>query len=373
MLNLTPTNLKIKGKFLALLLFATSLLPLSSADTLKPNLDYSVQDQYLQHLHSIFPKLSEEELGTLWGKEYQIGVAFAKRLDLYQAITAFKRSEILIPETLFQRRAEIAYQIINAYYLGKKYSDAVDYFEDSILASTDRNFLAFHDLLIILFDSYLKTDQPERADWVLRLAKKFYPDMASKLELTSAISQADLVQMQKLSDTKETNLKIARLEEKAKKAGNDILLTSNLKTYNDSYTPEDEMALFHLKDLSLCQTATGKIAKDYLQSRKSPLLAGALNAFLPGAGYLYLGQHQSAFTSLCLNALFTASSAYFFKNHNLPAGILFASFEAGWYFGGILGAKENATYYNEHVYRNHAHWQMRDHKLFPVLMLKHGF
>ena len=41
--------------------------------------------------------------------------------------------------------------------------------------------------------------------------------------------------------------------------------------------------------------------------------------------------------------------------------------------GGILGAKEGATLYNERLFETSAHYHMRDHKLYPILMLHHGF
>ena len=33
----------------------------------------------------------------------------------------------------------------------------------------------------------------------------------------------------------------------------------------------------------------------------------------------------------------------------------------------------SAMLYNERLFETHAHYQMRDHKLFPILMLQHGF
>ena len=129
-----------------------SILLITGCNTAKialnPELDYSVQDKYIQNLQPIFTSLSEEEVSQRWGQEYQIGFAFAKKLDLYQAITAFKRADILIPENNFQRKAEIQYHIINCYYLGKKYFDVIDTFEDSILAGTNRTLSSTSQFLV---------------------------------------------------------------------------------------------------------------------------------------------------------------------------------------------------------------------------------
>ena len=102
-------------------------------------------------------------------------------------------------------------------------------------------------------------------------------------------------------------------------------------------------------------------------------MAQTLNAIIPGAGYLYLGQTQSAFTSFALNGLFLATAGYFVHEHNYAAALITLSFESGWYLGGIAGAKDAAKLYNERLYETHAHHHMRDQKLFPILMLNHGF
>jgi hypothetical protein len=338
---------------------------------IKPKIDFSVQDKYLKHLTPVFTALTEAELLTAWGKEYQIGLAFAKKLDLYGAITSFKRADILIPDSLLGRKAEIQYQIINCYYLGKKYFDVIDSFENSILAGTDRNFIGFHDLLIILADSYIQCENPERASFILRTMKKFYPVDAKKFELTSAILKADLFEMKELSNTSTTQKEVDALAKKLTPKDYLITAVKDPEVLSSEVATENEIAeLEHLID---CQTATTDVLKAFNKYKKNPSLAGFLNATIPGLGYLYIGQKQSAFTAFSLNALFIASTVYFVKQDNIPAAVITLSFETGWYLGGILGAKEGALLYNERLFETHAHYQMRDHKLFPILMLQHGF
>jgi hypothetical protein len=338
------------------------------AERIKPLLDFAVQDKYLQNLRPIFTSLTSEEKNTPWGIEYQIGIGFAKKLDLYQAMTSFKRADILIGDTQFQRKAEIQYQIINCYYLGKRYQDVVDFFEESILASTDRNFLAFQDLLIILFESYLKCDDVDRAKWMLHTTAKFYPTLAKKLEITQAICQADLLGMKQLANVKETEEELAKM--KWEKEDFSIRLVSDEGEEEASF---DKEKMYQLEEYAACQKCTGEILSSYLCKKKSPFAAASLNAIIPGMGYLYIGQKASAFTAFCLNGLFIGATAYFAKAGNIPAAVITGGFEAGWYFGGILGAKEGAIFYNERLFEKEAHWQMRDHKLFPILMLRHGF
>ena len=55
--------------------------------------------------------LSEEEKQTTWGQEYQIGQHFAKQIDLYRAITAFKRAEALLTSDIeHPRLLEVQYE-----------------------------------------------------------------------------------------------------------------------------------------------------------------------------------------------------------------------------------------------------------------------
>lgn len=350
------------------LLFVSSLF---AADTLKPQLGYKVHDQYLQSMHSIFPPLSNEEVITDWGKEYAIGLYFAKELDLYQAITAFKRASILIPDTELSRRREIDYQIINAYYLGGKYDSAVNTFDHSLLANIEPSFPAFHDLLIILYDSLSHELLVDRADRMLRSLEKYFPYEKKKIEISNSIlsGEIDKIRLEISDDFIETS--IAEVETSLDTA---FYEESNGRS---AMSPENyhlaEQNLKTLQHLKSCSEATKSIYDDYQKSRKSPALASGLNALCPGLGYLYLGQKQSALTALLLNAATTAAAVYFFQNGNVAAGALTLSFESGWYLGGIYGAKEEAQFYNTRMFEQAAHYRLRDHKLYPILMLRHGF
>ena len=88
---------------------------------------------------------------------------------------------------------------------------------------------------------------------------------------------------------------------------------------------------------------------------------------------MYIGQKKSALTAFLLNSLFIAAAYEFFHHGHVAAGIITTSFEAGWYFGGIYGAGEEAKYYNERVYEQDATAILNDTKLFPVLMIQYGF
>lgn len=294
-------------------------------DKLEPQISYVIQDKYIRSLHTSFTPLDKAEFAEEWGKEYFIGVAFAKQLDLYRAVTAFKRSEILIPDYAFHRKQEVEYYIILCYYLGKRYDEAADAFEDSDLRIIDSTFPTYHDLLVILYECYVHIGNKEKAESVLKLLKHHYPETAKQLELSTALTFGNLEDVKKLPYDASTKQSISSL----------------LTSYN--------------------------------KEKKSINRAQTYNALLPGAGYFYVGQKQSALTALLLNGAFIAAAANFFIHKHVAAGIIFTSIEAGWYFGGIYGAGEAAKLYNERLYENKAFNTLNQNKLFPVFMLRYGF
>lgn len=294
-------------------------------DTIDPEVHYTVQDQYLKQLDSPFPPLTAEERKTGWGKEYLIGTEFAKKLDLYRAITALKRSQILLPPQHRERREEIDYQIALSYYLGKRYEETLETVENSPLSKRSPSFAAHHDLLVILYESYQKTDQLPQAKNILDSIARYYPETAAKLRCATVLIEGNLPEMQKIATAENV--------------------------------PVDSSSLLNT----------------YFSNAKSVSKAQLLNACIPGAGYFYVGQTQSAITAFLLNGLSIWATVYLFSKGNTAAGLLSLSFEAGWYFGGIYGAGEAAKLYNERLYESLVSPTLHSHKLFPVLMLQYGF
>ncbi len=351
-----------------LLLFCISLF---GGEIVSPKLGYFVHDMYLQQMHSILPPLTDEEKITDWGKEYEIGLYFARELDLYQAITAFKRASIVIPKNLLPRRREIDYLIINAYYLGGQYASLTAFFDHSLLANIEPTFPAFHDLLLILYDSLENQKEKERALRMLKTMEKHFPFEKKKLDLGGAILSGDIDLIGKNLDDKSIETSIASLETSLDSSFFDEAQgLLGLQDLTHQQTEEQLQNFYALKD---CKEATLQIYNEYKKGKKNPNLAGGLNALLPGLGYLYLGQKQSALTALLLNGLTAGAAIYFYRNDNLAAALLTMSFESGWYFGGIIGAKEEAKFFNTRTFETAAHYRMRDHKLYPILMLRHGF
>jgi tetratricopeptide (TPR) repeat protein len=180
-------------------------------DKLEPQISYMVQDKYIRSLHANFPSLDAHELAQEWGKEYYIGIAFAKKLDLYRAVTAFKRSEILIPDHLYHRKQEVEYFIILSYYLGKRFEEAIDAFDESDLTIIDTKFPTYHDLLVILYECYTHTQQKEKARNILTLLRHHYPDTAKELELSTALTLGHLGDVKKLPYNIQTKESVSTL------------------------------------------------------------------------------------------------------------------------------------------------------------------
>lgn len=292
---------------------------------IEPTLSYAVQDKYILSLPSPFPSLTEEEKAQDWGREMQIGFGFAHQLDLYQAITSLKRAEFLIPPAEKARMLEIQYEILLCYYMGKKWKDVIYVFEHSQLRYTDQSFPAFHDMLLILSEAYQQEKMDAQAERIRQLILQNYPEERDKLILSNALTQGDLPLIHEIAQTPPS------------------------KPYLEVFLSQYEM---HKKSIAKAQ---------------------GYNALIPGAGYLYLGQKQSAATAFLLNGLFIAASVYFFEQGNIAAGIIFTSFEAGWYFGGIYGGGLEAKFYNERLYESMAAPMMHREKLFPSLMLNYAF
>jgi hypothetical protein len=291
-------------------------------DEIEPQVNATVQDRYLKSLPSPFPHTRGNDE---WKKEEYMGMCFAKELDLYQAITAFKRASFLLPSSDTVHKTELDYDMLLAYYLGGKYQEAIYTFDMTSLRQTTPAFTPYHDLMVILYDSLShlrQADATYRADEIVDYMQTGYPETAQKLALSKILTQGDI--------------------------------------------PALEKAAPHHSDIQ-------KLLSDYNLEKKSIKTAQLLNSFVPGAGYFYLGQTQSGITAALLNGVFIWASVYFFQHGNTAAGIIFSSVEAGWYFGGIYGAGHEAKLYNERIYEKYATPMMNENRYFPILMLKYGF
>lgn len=309
---------------LVLLLSMASVGCMTHHCDFEPNVSFSAPPHLIERLPSPFSPLTPVERSQDWGKELFLGKAFIKEMDFYRAITCFKSALFFISPT-HERRQEIEYEIFFAYYAANKYQEAMEAFEGSRLMEAPESFPAMHELLIALYDTYVKVNLPERASRILALIQTIDAETANSLRLETAVIDADFPAIAAAAEGNKANGSI-----------NEFLTT-------------------------------------YQIAAKSPTKAKILNVICPGAGYLYVGQKKSAFTSFLINTLFIAAAYQLFDRGYIPAAIIMTSLETGWYFGGINGAGIEAKQYNESLYARLARDTLKKECLFPILMFQKGF
>lgn len=297
----------------------------SKACEFEPCIYHVPCDIKLEGLESPFPPLNIVEKKFEWGRELEIGLSFAKEMDLYRAQTAFKRALILIPREQEARVKQIEYSILLTYYLAGKYQEVVEEFEKSSLFYATPEFPAYSTLLVMLEDAYYQDKRYERSELMHQVIEKCSPDTAADLNLSRAIKEGEL-----------------------------------------------SAAFCLVKNHHSRQTIEPFLDR-YCSCSKSVKKAQWLNAVLPGAGYAYVGQRKTAMTSFVLNVLFTAAAYQFFDRGYVAAGIFTTSLEFGWYFGGINGAGLAAKEYNERVYSQLGRQALYCNQLFPVMTFEFTF
>jgi hypothetical protein len=98
--------------------------------------------------------------------------------------------------------------------------------------------------------------------------------------------------------------------------------------------------------------STARSLRGALQQRpevgeRSPAMAGALSAVLPGSGHFYAGRPAQAASSFLLNALFITGAVLAFEHDSPVLGGILVFFEVGWYVGGIRSAAQAAREENQ--------------------------
>ena len=81
--------------------------------------------------------------------------------------------------------------------------------------------------------------------------------------------------------------------------------------------------------------------------RRSPVLAGAMSAVLPGAGQVYAGRWADGFLAFVVNGLFIGGAIESYRRENYVASAVLALFEMGWYTGNVYSAVNSAHRFND--------------------------
>jgi len=274
------------------------------------------------------PELSYEEASSDWGVEYRLGKVFASEGDFYRALTSFHRARILLPEKSF-RRPHLIHAIVLTYSLGKKYQEAIDIWEQ------ERHLLKFEDEALkkdciqLLFEAYCRVGNILEASRLLEKTASNDP-LRQRLPLFHIIS---------INGDKE----FIEAPQLAKEVGS--------------------------KEQEEAET----IVAWYKKERKNPTTARLLNTFLPGSGYLYVRQYQTALTSFALNALFITATVQLFCAEQHAAALIAGGFEIGWYLGGITGAQLAAYTYNQRLREYAGKPYLERYKLFPLQTVQYSW
>lgn len=305
--------------FLCLMLLSTGCMKMPQEP--EPFLSTTVFPASVARLPDPPPQLTPEEKISPWGQEYAVGKAFAEEGDYYRATTSFHRARHLlnaVKESSSSRKGQMVHALVLSYSLGGKYQEMIDVWE----READHVSFADEDLgrdtISLLFEAYERLGRQGEAAYLLQCLPP--GDVLKKnLPLFHAIASSGETLQQAASLSPE----IVRTD------------VENLVTF-------------------------------YKNEKKDPFTAGLYNAVLPGAGYLYVRQYQTAATAFFFNALFIATSVELFAAKLPAAAILACGFEVGWYAGGIYGARLAAELYNHRLREEIGKSFLEERKLFPL-------
>ena len=241
--------------------------------------------------------------------QMSLGDAFMAESDYYRAITEYKKLTFLFPDS--DRLSEAFFQIGMAYYQGQDYKSAVKSFAKvrQIYTVDHFNSAAFYEGL-----SYSKLGLPDNAALSFERSKLFdasHPDAAN--------AQLGL----SLNALKKDNVAACRVE-----------LDEFLVNY-----PEDER-------VPGIQTSFGLLDDYELQPRKSPALAGAMSAVIPGSGQMYAEHYKDGLMAFVVNGLFIAGTVAAVDDENYALATIVGGIGLPFYVGNIYGAANASRKWN---------------------------
>jgi outer membrane protein assembly factor BamD (BamD/ComL family)/TM2 domain-containing membrane protein YozV len=229
--------------------------------------------------------------------------------DYFRAIGEYKRFIFLYPTEEATLSGKASFRIVESYFKAKRLPEAI---------AACNQFTAKFPQSSLLFEVLYLKGQAEKQN-------KQYDE---------ALSTFDII-----IDAKKLNYSDRAMYQKA-------LVSLDMGNWQGAreifqHMPEDS-PLFS----AASSFAAGLAQKEQLP-KKSPGMAGALAAVLPGAGHLYTERPQDAIAAFLLNGAFILGAVELFRHDDYVAGGIFTFFELGWYGGNIYSAVSSAHKYNK--------------------------
>ena len=94
------------------------------------------------------------------------------------------------------------------------------------------------------------------------------------------------------------------------------------------------------------QTSFGLLDDYELQPRKSPALAGAMSAVIPGSGQMYAEHYKDGLMAFVVNGLFIAGTVAAVDDENYALAAIVGGIGLPFYVGNIYGAATASRKWN---------------------------
>jgi tetratricopeptide (TPR) repeat protein len=248
--------------------------------------------------------------------QLKLGDAFLSEGEYYRAVTEYMKFMILFPGS---RKGDYAlFNMGMAYSRGDEHKKAAEAFA-SVRERYGEGALApaaaFHEGL-----SYARLEMPAMAGEAFERVVQIYP--SSQYAATALMGKSLLLM-----------------------GGEDVAgCRKELERLLAAY-PDDGRGAKVREAITL-------LDREGEPPQKSPLLAGAMSALLPGSGHVYAGHYGDGITSLFLNGLFVAGTVVAVRQENYAVAGIVGVIGLPFYFGNIYGAANAATKWNLAVRRD---------------------
>lgn len=242
--------------------------------------------------------------------EYQIANSFLLERSLSPTLTGFKKALILSQDKKDASMCE--YGLIYSYFLAKKWTQLKAMYTSDALLILDQSAPYFKDALIMFFIAL----REEKTPFLLQ-------------DLERCLKQ-------------------------------DVTLRDKLEKY-ESLLSLNQSKLVDQKELNV-----------FLAHKKSSKVACFFNLLIPGSGYGYLGQWQSALTAFILLGLLMWALYTSTRQKQLALSFLLLSIFSGFYWGSIVGVAQSTKFYNQTLYSAVFDPLMKKEALYPEMWIQYA-